>query len=140
MGQALKILIVDDEIEHFENLEDFIEEKFECSCTYATDGLMALRKIQNQQFDLLILDNMMPKMKGVEAIEHIRKQKGYKNTPILILSGSLEMSDVKDSMGHGIKHIIVKPVNFETLLAKIEEVLNDCYGNNFVKRYLRDVL
>jgi two-component system, OmpR family, alkaline phosphatase synthesis response regulator PhoP len=82
-NQLGSILIVEDE----ENLQEALKlnlelEGYEVNC--AGDGLEALKKLEGESFDLVIMDIMLPEVDGISAIEKLRLQKN--DVPILILS------------------------------------------------------
>ena len=80
-----KILVVDDEQEIREVLKEYLEynEHDGFEAVLASDGLEAIKLCENQTFDLVIMDIMMPKMDGMSALKEIRKNQ---NTPIIVLS------------------------------------------------------
>lgn len=84
--KAKKILIVDDEQDLREMFKDILQTAgFDVG--EAENGLVALEELSNNKYDLILLDLMMPKMDGMEALGKIREDKGkYGEMPILILT------------------------------------------------------
>jgi DNA-binding response OmpR family regulator len=84
----------------------------------AGDGLNAKRLLQHEQFDLLILDVMLPDTNGIELCRQIRQTDG--NTPILMLTALNQVHDKVSGLKAGADDYLVKPFHFSELLARIE--------------------
>lgn len=89
----------------------------------AADGREAISKIQNQDFGLIIVDIIMPRMNGLQLIKELKQRKKYQNIPVLIISGSVDADNVKIAAAMGITNIIVKPFNYNIFLDKISRAL-----------------
>lgn len=118
----LKIFIADDDITILSGLRAIIENyAYECEVLgEATNGLAALKGIQDLQPDLLITDIKMPGMNGIELIKSLKSQ-GSK-TRIIVLSGFDEYNYVRDSLRQGALDYLLKPVQNEDLLQLLEKV------------------
>ncbi|MAX67589.1 MAG: response regulator [Bacteriovoracaceae bacterium] len=127
-GEKLSILIVDDEDDVRETLKMFIEmmKVFEF-IVEARDGSEATRKCQNQKFDLIITDLMMPNVRGIEFIQNFKQQEKREKvetpTPIVILSANVTGEEVQKAIHFGIKYVITKPCTAEEFIQKITDVL-----------------
>ncbi len=122
-----KILIVDDEpinLEFFDVMLSklgFIVEK-------AADGEEALVKVVETDPDLLILDNIMPKLTGWEVAKKLKQDKEfrkYRQLPIIMFSAMDEVQDKIDGLELGVDDYITKPFNFSEVLARIRAVLRN---------------
>ncbi|MCL4384807.1 MAG: response regulator transcription factor [Actinobacteria bacterium] len=116
-----KILIVDDEEEIRNLIKDFlIKNNFE---TYlASNGKEALEKllVKNSNFDLVILDIMMPEVDGIEVIKALRK---ISNIPVIFLTSKSEEIDKVLGLEIGADDYITKPFNPREMVARIKAVL-----------------
>ena len=128
-GQKLSVLVVDDEDDIRETLRMFLEmmEVF-TFIVEASDGGDALRKTENQKFDLIVTDLMMPKVRGIQFIEKHRREEKKTNengpfTPFVILSANVTGEEVQKAIHFGVKHVITKPCSAEDFVKKIQEVL-----------------
>jgi YesN/AraC family two-component response regulator len=128
-GQKLSVLVVDDEDDIRETLRMFLEmmEVF-TFIVEASDGSDALRKTENQKFDLIVTDLMMPKVRGIQFIEKHRREEKKANengpfTPFVILSANVTGEEVQKAIHFGVKHVITKPCSAEDFVKKIQEVL-----------------
>jgi len=119
-GIAMRILIVEDE----PRIADFLQRGLSSeghSCTVAKDGEAGLSIALDGDFDLLILDLMLPRMHGDEVCQQLRMQKIH--VPVIILTGMDSLNDVIAGLRMGADDYITKPFSFEELLARIETVM-----------------
>jgi two-component system alkaline phosphatase synthesis response regulator PhoP len=121
MMNKLSILVVEDE----ENLQEALKLNLELEgyeVTAANTGSMALKKVENEYFDLILLDVMLPELDGFDVCEHIR----LKNieTPILMLSARSGSADRVLGLKKGADDYLTKPFNLEELLLRVEKLIN----------------
>lgn len=121
-----KLLICDDEIKIRETLYDYFTAKG-YSVSVAENGKTGAKKTENEDFDLIILDVMMPVMDGLTACKAIRK---HTDTPILFLSALGEEEDVLKGYKHGADDYIIKPFPLSVLNEKIVAMINRYKGIN----------
>ena len=95
------------------------------SCFNGEDALHFLRM---GEFDAVIMDIMMPKMNGIDAVKSMRAQNN--NTPVIFLTAKDSISDKVIGLDSGAQDYIVKPFAFEELLARIRAVTRAAAGNN----------
>lgn len=114
------ILIVEDEPQMRMGLRDNLEfEGYEVD--FAEDGNIGLHKILEKQYDLIVLDIMLPKMSGFDVCKKAR-EKGIK-TPIIMLTAKGEEIDKVLGLELGADDYITKPFSLRELLARIKAVL-----------------
>ncbi|MBQ7756127.1 MAG: response regulator transcription factor [Oscillospiraceae bacterium] len=114
-----KLLIVDDEAKIRIVVKEYAEfEGFETD--EASDGMEAVEKVRNNDYDIIIMDVMMPKLDGFSACKEIRKTK---QIPIIMLSARGEEYDKLFGFELGIDDYVVKPFSPKELLARIRAVL-----------------
>jgi len=114
-----RILIVDDEA----NIRDLIKKyaKFEnYEVDEATNGMEAIEKVDNNQYDIIIMDVMMPELDGFSAIKEIRKK--Y-DIPTIVLSARGEEYDRLHGFDLGIDDYVVKPFSPKELLMRVSAIL-----------------
>ena len=114
-----RILIVDDDA----IIRKFVRANLEArdyETLMATDGAEALRVIEKELPDLVILDIMMPKMDGFEVCRRLRE---WSQTPIIMLSARGEVSDKVTCLELGADDYLTKPFGVEELLARVRAVL-----------------
>ena len=114
-----KILIVDDNPEIREIIEILLTgEGFES--VQAKDGITALRLLKEQDFDLIILDIMMPGMNGYQTCLEIRKSN---NAPILFLSARTKDSDKTLGFSSGGDDYLAKPFSYNELISRVKALI-----------------
>jgi len=106
----------------------------------ANDGVQALQKISNQDFDLIITDIVMEKKDGLKFIDGLRKQPKYYNQKIMVVSGCLTTEITLSLMRRGVRHIIVKPFTARQILLKaITSLKIDKNPQKFVDEIIQKV-
>lgn len=90
----------------------------------AVDGEEALGKITEKDFDLVILDNMMPKLTGTEVILRLRAMPQRAGTRVLMLSAKNQQSEQESVLAAGADGFMSKPFSPMELLDKVEAMLN----------------
>lgn len=114
-----KILVVDDEKMIRNVIKEYAEfDGFEV--TEAEDGMEAVEICRREDFDLIVMDIMMPRLDGYSAIKEIRKTK---QIPVIMLSARGEEYDKLFGFEIGIDDYVVKPFSPKELLARIKAVL-----------------
>jgi len=120
-----KILIVDDEPINLEFFEVMLS-KLGFDVTLAQDGEEALEKVPQVNPDLIILDNIMPKLTGWEVTRLLKRDPRYaeyKDIPVIMFSALDAAKDKIEGFELGIEDYITKPFNFSEVLARIRAVL-----------------
>ena len=118
----MRILIVEDEKVLAETLKRGLE-KSGYTVDYLTDGETAERRIvlYNKEYDLVILDWMLPTKTGLQICEHVRQLKI--TIPILMLTAKSDMTDKILALDNGADDYIIKPFSFDELEARIRALL-----------------
>ncbi len=113
------ILVVDDEIRIRSIIRKYAE--FEGhTVTEAGDGMEAVRMARTEEFDIIILDIMMPELDGFSACREIRKTQ---QTPIIMLSARGEEYDKINGFELGVDDYVVKPFSPRELMLRVEAVM-----------------
>lgn len=121
----MKILVVDDEDKIRNVIKEYAEfEGFETD--EACDGMEAISKCKDNNYDLIVMDIMMPKLDGFSAIKEIKKGK---DIPVIMLSARNEEYDKLHGFDIGIDDYVVKPFSPKELMARINAVVNRAKSN-----------
>jgi len=115
------ILLVEDE----ENLHEALKLNLELEgyeVTSAFDGTEALKKINNEYFDLIIMDIMLPEIDGISVTESVRVN--HNEVPILILSARNSGADRVLGLKKGADDYLTKPFNLEELLLRVNKLID----------------
>lgn len=116
----MKILIVEDEPKTGDYLKQGLREAG-FGVDLASDGLAGLQLAQQQDFDLLILDVMLPGLNGWQLLQRLREQ-GHQ-VPVLFLSARDQVEDRVKGLELGADDYLVKPFSFAELLARVRTIL-----------------
>ena len=120
---AYKLLVVDDDREVIATLEPRLrKEGYEV--VVAFDGEEALRKVKEDNPDVILLDLMLPKMSGYEVLKEIRKKHKDKWRPVIIISAKQELESVKQCYGLEADHYLTKPCGIEHILRGIQTMIS----------------
>lgn len=113
------ILVVEDD----EHIGEFIVEAFLQETTYqamlATNGKQALKIVQNMKPNVLLLDNNLPDMKGIELYDRIQVEKELENVPVLLMSANVPVREAKKRN----MYCLNKPFELNDLLQTVEKLL-----------------
>lgn len=114
-----KILIVEDEIAISDLIKIGLESQgYKCETAY--DGEIAANLIEEKQYDLVLLDVMLPKIDGYELLEYIKQMQ---DIPVIFITAKGQIKDKIKGLKAGSDDYITKPFVMEELLARVEAVL-----------------
>lgn len=115
----MKVLIVDDEEMIRNVLKEYVE--FEGGTAFeASDGMQAVRMCKEEDFDIILMDVMMPRLDGFSAVKEIKK---VKNIPVIMLSARGEEYDKLFGFEIGVDDYVTKPFSPKEVMARIHAVL-----------------
>lgn len=114
------ILIIDDDTK----ITDMIQAYFSVTnadvlCVVASDVQQAALKLSNQDFDLVVIDNIMPRKLGIDYAILLRRSIKYSKMSIVLMSGALQQEDVLKAVEGGVKDVLVKPFTLKQFGEKI---------------------
>ena len=114
-----KVLVVDDEKLIVKGIRFSLEQEgMEVSCAY--DGEEALEAAKKTEYDIILLDLMLPKLSGLEVCQQIRE---FSNVPIIMLTAKSEDMDKIMGLEYGADDYVTKPFNILELKARIKAIL-----------------
>lgn len=118
----MHVLICDDDAATRFVIKRLLTQNFGCSTTECVDGVEALRKLDDEEVDLILLDVEMPLIDGIEVLEAIRNSPQLKTLPVLMLSKERREEAVVKLVRLGIEGYILKPPRTEKVLAALERL------------------
>lgn len=127
-----KILVVDDEPSILELIEYNLESN-DYQVSTAKDGQEAFDKVNEQSFDLMLLDQMLPKMSGIEVLKKMRESDNL--TPVIFLTAVDSEDNKIEGLISGADDYVTKPFSVKELLARIEVVLRRTSNENKSKTF-----
>lgn len=119
---GVRILVVDDE-PHIRELVGYNLQRQGYEVGYATDGEEALRKVKAEQFDLMILDLMLPGMDGIQICRIIKSDQMLLSMPIIMLTAKTDESDRVVGLDMGADDYVTKPFGVRELMARVKALL-----------------
>jgi len=114
-----KVLVVEDEKEISDLLEIHLSD-LNCDVTKADDGKVGLDYAINEQFDLIVLDIMLPNLDGIEICKEVRKREIY--VPILMLTAKSEEFDKVLGLEIGADDYLTKPFSIREFIARVKAI------------------
>ena len=117
-----KIFIIEDETSIIQLVQHNLEKEgfVVSSSTNGNDGLKELKKFEP---NLLLLDWMLPDLSGIDVCKSLRRDKNYKNLPIIMLTAKGEEEDKVKGLESGVDDYITNPFGFNELMARIKALL-----------------
>lgn len=121
MPELINVLLVDDNSKYLKDALPF----YGYEVTTAFDGIQALKELANKSknFDIVLLDIMMPNMNGWQTLKEIRSNEKTKHLPVIMLTAVNEEEKMVAGLKIGADDYIVKPFILPNLLARMEAVL-----------------
>jgi twitching motility two-component system response regulator PilG len=117
---GVKVMIIDDSKTIRRTAETLLK-KEGCDVITATDGFEALSKITDNRPDIIFIDIMMPRLDGYQTCALIKRNKSYKDTPVILLTSKDGLFDRARGRIVGSDQYLTKPFTREELLGAIKE-------------------
>jgi response regulator of citrate/malate metabolism len=122
--KSARALIVDDE----QDIRETFQQKLETMKIFdridlAEDGVQATEAYDKSEYDLIILDNFLPKKKGIDFLRTISGDLKEKKTKVIFISGNFDQSVVNEALDSGCFEIVSKPISLQVLEQKILRLL-----------------
>ena len=114
------ILLVDDEVEFVTTLAERLDLR-DIAARVAHDGESALKAVNEDEPHVMVLDMMMPGMKGIEVLQRVREQ--HPSVQVILLTGQGKTRDGIDGMRHGAFAYLMKPLDIEELIRTLSEAV-----------------
>lgn len=119
------ILIVDDEDLNLEIITEYLSEHYQT--TSAEDGAIAWEILQNNpdEFDVILLDRMMPNMSGMEVLEKLQSHPTLQHCPVIFQTAKASVSDIAEGLNAGAFYYLTKPFEEDVLLSVVKTAVAD---------------
>ena len=118
------VLLADDNPQHLELLQVYMEDLPEVRVVTATNGLEALTKVAEVSPDVILLDIMMPKMSGFEVCKRVKSDPKTRDIAIVMVTALNEPSDIERAAECGTDDYISKPIDRRALVDLIRNMLS----------------
>ena len=108
--EGAHILLVEDNEINQQVAREFLE-RLGLQVTVAADGEEALRVLQHETFDIVLMDLQMPVMGGIEASQHIRREERFRDLPVIAMTASAMLRDREECLAAGMNDHVAKPID-----------------------------
>ncbi len=135
-GEGLKVLVVDDELPHAETVAETLE-RIGYECTIAHGGRAGVRRIESEDFDVILTDLRMADVDGLALLRKAKQEQP--DTEVVVITGHSDVKTAVEAMQHGAANYLTKPVGRDELRAiinKAVERLRLARANQQLKRQL----
>lgn len=116
------ILVVDDDLEFLQIINGYLKENY--NVKLANTYSLAMKHLEKNTINLLLLDYEMPIYNGTSLLRRIREKEEFKDLPVIMVSGNSSTNVITELYQYKIKDYVKKPINRNILIEKIEKVLN----------------
>lgn len=117
------ILVIDDDEMNLQIAKMILERKLPCKVIGVNNGVDGIEILKSQRVNLVLLDIMMPDFDGIETLQEIRNDELIKDVPVIMLTASGDIDDIKKTRMLGVKEYIKKPFLPADLLIRVEKKL-----------------
>jgi two-component system chemotaxis response regulator CheY len=125
VDKNMPILIVDDYKTMLRIISNLLKQLGFGNVEEATDGSMALGKLRERSYGLVISDWNMEPMTGLQLLKEVRADERLKGVPLIMVTAESKTENVVAAKAAGVNNYIVKPFNAETLKKKLETVIGE---------------
>lgn len=115
-----KILIIEDDFMIAESTETLLK-LHQFDVYWVNNGIEGLKQLQQQVYDIVLLDLSLPMMDGMLVLKNIRQK--FPNLPVLIISARDQLQNRVDGLNQGADDYLIKPYEFDELLARIHALI-----------------
>lgn len=121
----INILIVDDYKTMLRIIHSLLNQIGFINIDEAENGSIAVKKIKEKKYDLIISDWNMESMTGLELLRHVRASEDNKNIPFIMITAESKKENVIAAKNAGVSNYIIKPFSTETLKAKLSSIFGE---------------
>lgn len=135
LQKKVKILLIEDDKIEITKFKRAISSEFnDFTITLANDGSEALTILENSFPDIILLDLSMPDINGIEFLSIVKNISKLKHIPIIVLTTSNNVIDIKECYKLGIAGYLLKSLKYEEYQIKINKILKYWSVNEFIKK------
>ena len=116
------VLLVDDTQQNLELVQAYLDD-IGCRTATAIDGVEAMRMVEQERPDLVLLDVMMPRMSGFEVCQKIKADPATRDIAVIMVTALNEVPDYERAVESGTDDFLSKPVNKIELLTRVKSLL-----------------
>ncbi len=138
MSLGLKILAVDDEELNLDIMQEYFDDA-RYKASQAHDGLEALKALeQDNQYDVIVLDRMMPNMDGMQFLEKVKSDSRFKDIPVIMQTAASASNQVTEGIKAGVYYYLSKPYTKDVFLSIIRAANDDAKRKQELRNQLKE--
>lgn len=122
----MKILLLEDELMLQHSIDEYLETLGHKCCCFG-DGNSALVSLNNETYDLLILDINVPNINGIQLFQYIQEQQNF--TPVIFSSAIIDINTIVEAFDLGAKDYLKKPFHLKELGIKVQQIASNLKNN-----------
>ena len=122
MDLNMNVLIVDDFATMRRILRNILKQIGFMNISEAEDGKTALTELKKEKFDLILCDWNMPEMSGLELLNTMKSDNGFKDIPFVMVTAEAQKDNILEAIKAGVNSYVVKPFTAETIEVKLKKV------------------
>lgn len=126
------ILVIDDDEMNLQIAKMILERKLPCEVICAAGGVEGIEVLRNRRVNLVLLDVLMPDTDGIETLRQIRDDATIKDVPVMMLTASGDMENVKHAAELGVEDYIKKPFMPADLVKRVEKKLSEVHSEEIL--------
>lgn len=123
VDKNMSILIIDDYKTMLRIVRNLLSQLGFNNIEEATDGEMAIEKLKEKKYDLIVSDWNMEPMSGFQLLQHVRASEEWKQIPFIMVTAESKPENIIAAKKAGVSNYIVKPFNAQTLKHKMSAVI-----------------
>jgi CheY-like chemotaxis protein len=139
LRDGVNVLVVDDDADDIEMIVDTLECNNSVKSIHSADGgSKAIHILESGEFrpDIIFLDLNMPQVNGYQVLDCVRAISGFENIPVIVLTTSARIEDIRKSLRGSATSYIVKPDSSEELKAKTSDVIQCVIDGSYIEKQL----
>lgn len=121
----INVLVCDDNITALKICKEAMD-YFRFKVTTVSSGIEVLKKLNESNYDLLIIDNIMPEMTGIETVQNIKENKAFENLKIIMISSYEKPEFEYQAMKIGVNGFLIKPYTYSSIF----DMIMDAFGKD----------
>ena len=121
--EKTRVMVVDDELDFLKLLKMNLDETGKYEVLTLSNAKHIIAQVQNFKPDVMLLDILMPSIGGIEVCEMLNRDTYGKGVPVIILSALQKEHDKLEAYKVGVVDYLIKPVDIDTLVARIERAV-----------------
>lgn len=138
MSKYINTLVVDDEPLNLEIIGEYLEDGY-YNPVYANDGDVALERLKEKtDFDVIVLDRMMPRMDGMQFLKVIKQDKNLRDIPVIMQTAANTPQQIAEGIENGVYYYLSKPYTKQVFLSIVNAAYDDFRQRLEIRKHIKE--